>query len=121
MVVDELNALKNTQDACKTIAFADLSTRMILVTDTASNLPREALDALCGQAALALGTKGKVALGEQPCQTALVANKSSVRVFLRAPDEPNDVLCCVCTPNVDVDSFVTSASECLNRISNGNS
>jgi len=120
MVVDELDALRDTQDACRTIAFADLSTRMILVTDTASNLPREALDALCRQAATMLGTRSKVVLGVRPSQTALLANKSSVRVFLRSPDEPNDVLCCVCTPNVDLDKFIASASECLNRISNGN-
>lgn len=120
MVVDELDTLKETNEGCQTLAFADLSTRMILVTNTGSNLPREALDALCGQAEMMLGTKSKVVLGTQPCQSALLATKTSVRVFLRASDEPNDVLCCVCAPNVDVDKFVARASECLNRISNGN-
>lgn len=119
MVVDELDTLRDTNEGCQTLAFADLSTRMILVTDTGSSLPREALDALCGQAALVLGAGSKVVLGAQPSQTALLANKTSVRVFLRATDEPNDVLCCVCAPNVDVDKFVARASECLNRISNG--
>lgn len=120
MVVDELDILRDASEGCQTLAFADLSTRMILVTDTNSNLPREALDALCSQAAIVLGTKGKVLLGTQPSQTGLIANNSSVRIFLRAVDEPNDVLCCVCTPNVDVDEFIARASECIDRISNGN-
>lgn len=119
MVVDELDSLRDTHAGCETLAFADLSTQMILVTDTNSRLPREALDALCAQAAKLLGSKGKVALGENPGTLALLANKSSVRVFLRASDEPNDVLCCVCAPNVDVDKLVADASECLQRISSG--
>jgi hypothetical protein len=120
MVVDELDSLRDTNDGCETLAFADLSTRMILVTDTGSSLKREALDALCAEAAMMLGTDSIVALGERPSKTALLASMASVRVFLRASEEPNDVLCCVCAPNVDVDTFVAQASECLNRISNGN-
>lgn len=119
MVVDELDALRSTHSSCKTLAFADISTKMILVTDTSSNLPREALDALCSEAALVLGTNGKIALGAHPSQAALMADKKSVRVFLRAANEPSDVLCCVCGPNVDVDKFVANATDCLNRISSG--
>jgi hypothetical protein len=92
---------------------------MILVTDTGSSLPREALDALCAEAALVLGLNNKVTLGTQPSQVALLAGKSSVRVFLRASDEPSDVLCCVCAPDVDVDKFIASATDCLDRISSG--
>lgn len=120
MVVNELDTLRETNRGCQTLAFADLSTQMILVTDTESNLPREALDALCSQAAFMLGAKGKIAIGAKPGTTAVLANKSSVHVFLRALDEPNDVLCCVCAPNVDVGKFVANATECLNRISSGN-
>jgi hypothetical protein len=119
MVVDELDKLRKSSTSCQTIAFADLSTQMILVTDTLSTLPREALDKLCKQAASLLGANGKVALGARPSRMALVANDTSVRLFLRASDEPNDVLCCVCTPSVDLDKFVADATGCLNRISDG--
>ena len=119
MVVNELDTLREASVGCQAIAFADLSTRMILVTDTQSKLPREALDALCVQAASVLGANGKIALGAHPSRIALVAEKSVVRLFLRASDEPNDVLCCVCASSVDVDEFVAKATECLNRISNG--
>ena len=31
----------------------------------------------------------------------------------------NDVLCCVCAPNVNVGKLVANATACLERISNG--
>jgi hypothetical protein len=119
MVVNELDTLREASSGCDAIAFADLSTRMILVTDTQSNLPREALDALCLQASSVLGVSGKIALGAHPSRVALLAEKSTVRLFLRAANEPDDVLCCVCTPNIDIDKLVEDATACLNRISGG--
>ncbi len=119
MVVDELDALRDTFEGCRTLAFADLSTRMILVTDSGSNLRREALDALCSEAELTLGANGKPSLGSQSSTTAVIASKSAVRLFVRAAGEPNDVLCCICTPEVDVAAFLTDAHSCLDRISNG--
>ena len=119
MVVDELDTLLSGSAGCQTIAFADLSAQMILVTDTASNLPREKLDRLCRQAVGVLGVNGRPVLGDLPGQTAVVADPSGLNVFLRASDEPDDALCCVCTPEVDLDKFVADATACLNRISNG--
>ena len=116
MVVDELDKLRQTSTGCHTVAFADLSTQMILVTDTQSNLRREALDALCRQAAANLGTARPV-LGTHPAGMAVVTTRSAVRLFMRATDEPNDVLCCVCTPDVDVSQFIVDATACLERIS----
>ncbi len=119
MVVSELDTLRAASVGCQAIAFADLSTRMILVTDTQSKLPRETLDALCVQAASVLGAHGKIALGTHPSRIALLAEKTSIHLFLRASSEPDDVLCCICAPDVNVDKFVTAATECLNRISGG--
>ena len=95
MVVDELDRLLSKNAGCRTIAFADLSAQMILVTDSASNLPREMLDRLCREAVGVLGINGKPVLGEQPGARAFVAGPSGLHVFLRASDEPDDVLCCV--------------------------
>lgn len=119
MVVDELDKLVAQTTECRTLAFADLSTKMILVADTGSHLPREALDRLCTQAASLLGVNGKQVLGEQSGRTALAADTKDVHLFLRAEDEPDDVLCCVCTPEVDIEKFVADATACLHRISTG--
>ena len=119
MVVDELNAFREANPGCQLLAFADLSTNMILVTDSKTSHPREVLDALCDEAATLLGRRGKAALGEVPSNSAVWATQASLRVFLRAPDEPNDVLCCVCAPNVNVGKLMANATACLDRISNG--
>lgn len=119
MVVDELDALRDRFDGCMTVAFADLSAQMILVTDSTSNLSREVLDTLCAEAAMTLGTGGKPSLGTQPSAVSVVAGKQALRLFIRATVEPGDVLCCICKPDVDVDVFLLDARTCLDRISSG--
>ena len=119
MVVDALDDLKQSDPSCQMLAFADLSTQMILVTDSSASHPREQLDALCTEAATLLGGRKKPILGTEPTNTAIWSTQSSVRVFLRAAGEPDDVLCCVCAPDVNVDKFVARASACLAQISNG--
>lgn len=119
MVVSELDALRNKFSGCRALAFADLSTKMILITDSDSNLRREALDALCGEAAVLFGTKGAPAFGDQQSNNASVTSPSAFRTFVRAANEPNDVLCCICDPDLDVAVFVAEARACVNRISSG--
>jgi len=119
MVVDDLDALQGKFAGCETVAFADLSTQMILVTNTDSSQRRESLDLLCAEAALALGSNKKQAFGDTPSSAAFIATKDQLRIFLRAPDEPADVLCCVCKPDVDVASFLSDARPCLEKISSG--
>ncbi len=119
MVVDELDALRKTSEDCQTLAFADLSTQMILVTDSGSNKRREVLDDLCAEAALLLGAGGRPAFGIRSAQSAIVVNQKMIRFFIRAAAEPNDVLCCVCKPEVDVGAFLADAKGCLDRIIGG--
>lgn len=117
MIADEFDALREEFEGCTALAFADLSTKMILVTDNASNLRREVLDDLCEEAALLLGSRGQPALGTKPSEMVIVTNTTQMRIFLRATQEPNDILCCICTPKIDVAHFVDGARACLERIS----
>lgn len=119
MVVDELDALHGRFDACDTLAFADLSTQMILVTNTDTSYRRETLDALCAEAALTLGAEKKLPFGDVASKAAFVASKDQMRIYLRAADEPTDVLCCVCKTDVDLDAFLKDARPCLDKISSG--
>ena len=119
MVVDALDTLQTGFAGCETLAFADLSTQMILVTNSNTSSQREALDALCKEAALTLGTKGKIAIGSDQCDTAIVAGQDQLRVFLRASEETSDVLCCGCQPDVDIVGFLPAARACLEQISSG--
>ncbi len=120
MVADVLDALHSKFDECETVAFADLSTQMVLITNSDANHRREVLDRLCAEAAMALGTvKKPAAFGERPSSAAFIATNDQLRIFLRAPNEPADVLCCVCKPGVDVASFLSDARPCLAKISGG--
>jgi hypothetical protein len=119
MVVNSLDALHDSYPGCETLAFADLSTQMILVTNSATTSRREVLDALCSEAALNLGAAGNVAIGTDPSITAIIAGQDQVRIFLRATKEPTDVLCCVFQPGVDIAGFLPAARACLEQISSG--
>lgn len=117
MVVDELDRLRASFAECGTIAFADLSTQMVLVTDSAADLPREALDRLCGEASLMLGAGKSPAPGHTDGTTAVVSQAEGLRIFMRASDVPSDALCCVCAPGLDLTAFLADARACLDRIS----
>ncbi|WP_341367135.1 hypothetical protein [Yoonia sp. BS5-3] len=119
MVADALDALQDKFSGCDTIAFADLSTQMILVTNTGTAHPREKLDNLCAEAALTLGTSRKLAIGTAPGETAIVSGPEQLRIFLRAKKEPSDVLCCIFHPSLDVAAFLPEARACLEQISSG--
>lgn len=119
MVSDDLDALHSKFPACETLAFADLSTNMILVTNTDSPQQREALDTLCAEAALTLGSAGSPAIGDTSSDAAFIATKDHIKIFLRADNEPSDVLCCICAPDLDIPAFLSEARPCLQKISGG--
>ena len=119
MVSDDLDALHSKFPACETLAFADLSTKMILVTNTDSPHQREALDTLCAEAALTLGPAGNPAIGDSPSDAAFIATRDQIKIFLRAESEPTDVLCCICQPDLDIPAFLSEARPCLQKISGG--
>jgi len=80
---------------------------------------REALNALCADAAKSLGKPGNPNFGDGDSDTALIATRDQLTIFLRADGEPTDVLCCVCKPGLDVSAFLSAARPTLQKISNG--
>jgi hypothetical protein len=119
MVADALDKLHDKYPGCETLAFADLSTNMVLITNSNTSFRREGLDSLCTEAALAFGTGGRPAIGDTGAMTAFVATRDHLRIYLRSAQEPTDALCCVCSHDVAVDSFLKDARACLEKISNG--
>ena len=119
MVADALDRLHDKYPGCETLAFADLSTTMVLITNSGTTFRREALDALCSEAALTFGAAGAPAIGGDDAMTAFVATRDQLRIYIRDAREPNDALCCVCSHDLAVDSFLNDARACLQEISNG--
>lgn len=103
------------------VAFADLSSRMILASSGTLSTTQEYLDALCDQARvsfsdplLALSVE---AFGEP--QTAVVLGSETVRVFLRSDSEPSDAMCCICDHSIDLGAFVAKIRDTLQSITHG--
>ncbi len=119
MVADALDRLHDKYPGCETLAFADLSTNMVLITNSTTTFRREGLDSLCTEAALAFGTSGAPAIGDTAAMTAFVATRDQLRIYLRHAHEPNDALCCVCSHDLAIDSFLEDARACLQEISHG--
>ncbi len=117
MVVEELNNLRQAVPGCDVVAFADLSTQMVLVTSSDQSVPREEMDALSAEGAAVLGHGADGPLGLGRPGSAVVATSTGLRIFLRAASEPSDALCCMAKSGMDVAAFLTAARPCLDRIS----
>lgn len=109
MVQTALNALCDQFDGCDTVAFADLSTRMVLVTNSQTPESQDTLNALCQEADQLL----------QGGNQALVGTSTQLRLFVRATAEPSDALCCVCDISTDVAALLPALQTCLEGISSG--
>lgn len=122
-VTDELDEMRTGLAGCSLVAFADLSSQLVLCTSAVSKPVQEELNALSQAADLALnGAVAESASGvwsdnaEPPAETAMLLTGSEARVFLRAPGNPNEALVCVCAPDVPLDTVVNSGRNTLDRI-----
>jgi hypothetical protein len=120
-VQDDLGAVIKAFPEARLVAFADLSSRMILASQGRDDVTQEYLDRLCQQARsafddplLALAVE---AFGEP--YGALVLGEGDLRVFLRSESEPADAMCCICDPRVDLPEFLARVRETLAGISGG--
>lgn len=111
MVKAALDAICGHFDECETLAFVDLSTQMVLVSNTTTPESQDTLNALCAEAGLALQS------GDQ----AMVCTSQQFRLFVRSPSEPSDALCCICSLRADVSKLLPAMQACLNEITDGDS
>jgi hypothetical protein len=117
MSADSLKSLIEDHPALRAVVFADLSTRMVLVSESRVQMLREALQALCQRAAETLTAVDSDPLDpETACDAAISLREDGLGVFLRVPGAPNDALCCVCEPTIDLDAFLEDARACLDGI-----
>ena len=107
MVQDALDKVCNDTQGCESLAFVDLSTRMVLVTNADTPESQDTLNLLCAEAALLLDEG----------QIAMAATADHVHVFLRSAADQSDALCCICAPGTNFTTFVPAAQACLTAIS----
>ena len=119
-VSQALDAVRNEISGCSLVAYADLSSQIVLSTSAAGNPGQERLDALSGAAVLALD--GTLAEGASPLldgagvEKAMFLTNSEAQIFLRSPGAAHEVLICVCAPDIDFDAAMDCGSAALTRI-----
>lgn len=117
-VIDSLGALVKAYPQARIVAFADLSSSMILASQGPQLVTQEHLERLCKQARSSfddpLFSLTLEAFGEP--QAAILLGEDEVKVFLRSETEPADALCCVCQHGIDLPGFVAKLRETLESI-----
>lgn len=120
-VAENLQAVVKAFPQAKLVAFADLSSRMILSSSGSLTTTQEYLDQLCDQARTSfddpLFSLSVEAFGEP--HAAVVLGPETLRVFLRSDTEPADALCCICDHGIDLPAFVTKIRGTLESITQG--
>ncbi len=108
-IAKEINELREEFDGCSIVAFADISSKMVLLNSSEKKIPQENLDYLCAEAAVMFkGTAARFNKERAPV-TAIVLDGEKSNIYLRSKAESDDVLCCVCGPDVDLSAFLVSA------------
>ena len=120
-VSESLGAVVKAFPQARLVAFADLSSRMILTSAGPLSMTQEHLDRLCNQARASfddpLFSLSVEAFGEP--HGAVVMGPEGLRLFIRSDVEPADALCCICDPGIDLAAFVPKIRETLEGITHG--
>lgn len=123
-VADELDQMRSDNPTCSLVAFADLSSKLVLYTSTDGKPAQEELAALSEAARISLD--GELADAAAPlwngskdalAETAVLMTESDLRVFLRSPGKATEALACICAPNADIQAVVDAGRSALSKIS----
>lgn len=117
-VSETLGNVMKAYPQARLVAFADLSSQMILASQARDEVTQEHLDRLCQQARASFDDPlfglSVEAFGEP--NAAVVMGRNTLRVFVRSEAEPADALCCVCKPDLDLSAFVATLRETLDAM-----
>ncbi|MEM6341153.1 MAG: hypothetical protein AAF729_08380 [Pseudomonadota bacterium] len=115
-VSEELDGLRDAFEDCSIVAFADIETRLVLVSSSKGVARRETLDSLCASAADTFGNRKALPITEADMH--IVASRTGLEIFFNLPEHAGDALCCVCEPSIDLDAFVAAARDTFDRVLN---
>lgn len=111
MTPHDLKAFRTGTPACELAVYADIGSRTVLGSDSALRYPQEYLDALCGCAADLFDAAP--ADGAAPVDHVIFLSPTGGRAFVRNATEPDEVLCCLCSPDVAADRLISAARAAL--------
>lgn len=124
-IVERLESVRQAFHACEMVVYADISTNAVLSKSGTLPMQQEHLNALCLKASDMLDGAGVAAIGnvlkhpssqQDAIYQVIVADAEEVGIFLRSAAQPSEVLCCICTPSIDLPSFISAARDQLEQI-----
>lgn len=120
-ITEELDAMRSDVRGCTLVAYADLTSKLVLCTSAAVKPAQEEMNALSQAAQLALdGAYAESAApswgGTAPAEVSVLMTGADARLFMRAPSNPEEALMCVCAPDTDLEAAVAEGRETLKRI-----
>jgi hypothetical protein len=120
-VSEALDMFRAAVPGCHLVAFVDLESSMVLSVSTQIKQRQELLSALGESASCHLPMKQDslskcLSIKEEsaPPDVAVLLSATGTVAFVRSLSEPNEALCCGCSPNVAVDAIIDRARATLN-------
>ena len=99
-IAEYLDQMRRDIPDCSLVSFGDLRTGLSLRASAADPLRQDQLEEILQHAAFTFSVSDALAAtGETETagrQSAIVARPQGVLIFVRSPDEPSDVICCLC-------------------------
>lgn len=121
-VSQTLEALRGDLVGCDLVAFADLSSSMVLSSSSLSTYAQEDMDRLSANAVTVLN--GAIAEGGLPMvgeedtavHVAMTLDSEASILFLRAQASPNEALICVLAPSADLATAIRKGQDALKEM-----
>jgi len=120
-ITAELDAMRADVPACALVAYADLTSQLVLSASAATSPVQEEMNALSQAAQLSLDgafAEGAAASwgGDDPAEMALLMTGAEIRLFLRSPANQTEALIAVLAPDAELEAVLSRARAALVRI-----
>lgn len=101
---------------CELAVYADIGSGTVLGSDSTLRYPQEYLDALCACAAELFA---QTTSDEPQSDHVLFFSATGSRAFFRSMSDPNEALCCICAPGVDLARLMAESRAAMGAAASG--
>lgn len=123
-LAETLERLRGEFAECRILAFADISTGIVLYWSAGEDIRQEKIDSLCATASDIFNGdivnqvhKAVAETCREGIHQAIIIEPQEIGFWLKATNNSNDVLCCVCSPQVDLFAFVRRTQDVFAALS----
>lgn len=107
----QLDTFRQSRPYLETIAYSDLASQTVLFASSDANFAQEDLDILTR------GARTCLLQGHDSGRTGLVVVRPTEAILIkRSPRNPNEAICLICDPSVDVADMRAAADSILDAL-----